>query len=497
MYCNLRAFASLVTAGLLAACGPTVVTTSAPVVTAPPPSSLDLTKPPALGPPPTLSVPPIATRQLANGLKLIIIEQHELPLADVLLAVRTGGESDPLGQSGTASLAAGMLLEGTTTRTALQVDDQQAFLGVSLNTGSGWEQSTVAMHTPTAQLDSALALMADVALHPVYATTDLDRVRKVRLTALQQQRDRGPSIADRAFASALYGADHPYGRPLAGTEASIASLTHDDLVRFYTTFYRPNNATLLVVGDVRADDIERRVKALFGGWGTSVIPAVATSAASPNKGTTIILVDKPGAAQSSFRVGGIGAARSSADFYALQIMNTLLGGSFSSRLNQNLREVHGYTYGSASAFSYRRLPGPFTASAEVVSAKTDSALIQFVKELRAIRDTVPIEELERTKRYVQLGLPQRFETTGGIAGQLLPLLTYGISLDFHNTAVQMFGAVTQADVQRVARQYIDPATLTIVIVGDRKTIEPGIRALNMGEIVIRDVRDVLGAPRMP
>jgi zinc protease len=497
MHPTRRVLASTAVLAMIAGCGPAIVTTAAPIAAPTPDTRFDLTKPPTLGPPPTLSVPPIVSRQLANGLRIVVVEQHELPLADVLLEMRTGGEADPAGKPGTASLTAGMLLEGTSTRSSLQIADQEAFLGVSINAGSGWEQTTLSLHTPTAQLDSALALFADIALHPAFPAADLERVRKARLTALQQQRDRGPAIADRAFAAALYGSDNPYGRPLAGTEASIASLSRDELLRFYTMVYRPNNATLLVVGDVTPDDVERRAKALFGGWLRGEVPAVTTANATNAKATTLILVDKPGAAQSSFRLGGIGAARSTSDYFALQVMNSLLGGSFSSRLNQNLREVHGYTYGANSGFSYRRSAGPFTASAEVVSAKTDSAVVEFMKELRAIRDTVPRDELERAKRYLQLGLPERFETTGGIANQLLPLLTYDVPLDFYGSAVQKIGAVTQADVQRVARQYIDPAKLTLVIVGDRKTIEPSLRALNPGEIVIRDARDVLGAPPTP
>jgi zinc protease len=483
---------------VLAACGgPKLVTT--PVTMAPPPTpiAIDLTKPPALGSAPTLSVPPIVTRQLANGLRIVVVEQHELPLADVILQLRTGGEADPGQKAGTAGLLASMLLEGTTTRPALALADQQAFLGVSLNAGSGWEQSTVALHTPTAQLDSAMALFADVVLHPALQSTDLERIRKIRLTGLQQQRDRGPAIADRAFATAVYGEENAYGRPLTGTEGSIASIARDDLLRFYTTFYRPNNATLLVVGDVTPGDVERRAQALFGSWGRGDVPPASAFKAPATKATSLVLIDKPGAAQSSFRLGGIGVPRSTSDYFALQVMNTLLGGSFSSRLNQNLREVHGYTYGANSGFSYRRNAGPFTASAEVVTAKTDSALIQFMRELKSIRDTVPRDELERAKRYLQLGLPQGFETTRGIAGQLLPLLAYDVPLDFYNTAVQRIGGVTQADVQRVARQYIDPDRLTLVIVGDRKTIEPGLRSLHVGELTVRDTRDVLGAPATP
>jgi zinc protease len=499
----MRALSRAVTAlsGLtaLSACGGTPVTTTsaprppAPVVAAP----IDLTKPPVLAAPPALRVPPITTRQLPNGLRIVVVEQHELPIADVILAIRNGGEADPATGTGTAALTSALLTEGTTTRTALQIADQAAFLGVRLGAGSGWEQSSVSLHTPTAQLDSALALFADVALHPAFPAPDLERVRKVRLTSLQQLRDRGPSIADRAYATALYGEQHPYGRPLAGTEASLAAISRVDLQRFYDTYYRPNNATLLVVGDVRPDDVERRAQALFGGWARGDVPAPTNPTAQAPKATTLVLIDKPGAAQSSFRLGGIGAPRSTKDYFALQVLNTILGGSFTSRLNQNLRETKGYTYGAGSGFSMRRLAGPFTASAEVVSAKSDSALVEFMKELRAIRDTVPSDELAKAKRYLQLGLPEDFETTSSIAGQMLPLITYGIPLDFYNSAVENIGAVTQTDVQRVARQYVDPDKLTVVIVGDRKSIEPGLRALRPGEIIVRDVRDVLGAPPTP
>ncbi len=489
------AVAALAALSLAAACGgPPVVTTNVPsapkpVVAAP----VDLTVPPTLGPPPALRLPPVTTRTLPNGLKLVVVEQHELPLVDVVLDVRNGGEADAAGKAGTASLASGMLTEGTTTRTALEIADQAAYLGVRVGAGSGWEQSTVSLHAPTAQLDSALALFADIALHPSFTSADLERVRKVRLTALQQLRDRGPAIADRAYATALYGEQHPYGRPLSGSETSVADITRDDLVKFYTTFFRPNNATLLVVGDVRPDDMERRALALFGNWTRADVPTVAENAAPAPKATTLVLIDKPGAAQSSFRLGGIGVPRSTDDYFAIEVMNTILGGSFTSRLNQNLRETHGYTYGAGSGFSMRRSAGPFTASAEVVSAKTDSAFLEFMKELRAIRDTVPSDELAKAKRYLQLGLPQDFETTGSIAYQMLPLITYGIPLNFYDTAVQKIGEVTQADVQRVAREYVNPDRLTIVIVGDRKLIEPGLRALNPGEIIVRDVKDVIGA----
>jgi zinc protease len=390
-----------------------------------------------------------------------------------------------------------MLMKGTASCSALQIDDQQAYLGVSINVGSGWEQSTISLHAPIVQLDSAMTLLVDITLHPVFPATDLERVRKARLTALQQQRDRGLTIADRVYAVALYSSDNSYDRLLAGTEVSIAALMRDDLVKFYSMFYRSNNTILLVVGDVKPDDTKRRVQALFNSWARGDVSSVTVAKAPGANTMTLVLVDKPGAAQSSFRLGGIGAPRSTKDFFALQGMNTLLGGSFASRLMQNLREKHGNEYGASSGFSYRRSAGSFAASAEVVTAKIDSALIEFVQELKSIRDTVPSNEVERAKRFLQLSLPQGFETMHGIVDQLLPLVAYDIPLDFYNTAVQRIRAVMQADVQRVARQYIDPNKLTVVIVGDRKVIGPGLRAFNPGNIVIRDTRDVLGALRLP
>src|SRR4051812_41151791 len=438
----------------LTACGGTPVTTTSeplppsPVVSAP----IDLTKPPTLAPPPPLRVPPITTRQLPNGLQIVVVEQHELPIADVVLEIRNGGEADPVNRTGAAALTSALLTEGTTTRTALQIADQAAFLGVRVGAGSGWEQSTVSLHTPTAQLDSAMALFADVALHPAFPAPDLERVRKVRLTSLQQLRDRGPSIADRAYATALYGEQHPYGRPLSGTEASVAAISRADLQTFYDTYYRPNNATLLVVGDVRPDDVERRAQALFGGWTRADVPAPSNSTAQTPKATTLVLIDKPGAAQSSFRIGGIGAPRSTKDYFALQVLNTILGGSFTSRLMQNLRETKGYTYGASSGFSMRRQAGPFTASAEVVSEKTDSAMIEFMKELNAIRDPMKAAELEKTKKYLQLGYPADFEENSGIAGAISRLVPYGLPLSTLSDYQGKIGGVTAADLERVAKQ---------------------------------------------
>lgn len=466
---------------------PVPITPPIAVVDTPRAPTFDRTKPPPLGSLSQLTLPPVVRRQLENGLEILVVEHHELPLVDMILVVKTGGEGDPPSKPGVATLTAAMLDEGAGRRTALDIADQEAFLGVEVGTGSGWDQSTVTLHAPVAVLDSAMALFADVALRPTFPTSDLERLRKERLTELLQLKDRAPQIADRAYAAILYGERHPYGRPLTGTEGSTRAIRRADVQRFYQTYFRPNNATLIVVGDVVADDVERRVRALFGGWTRADIPAPRFSEPPSGLATAIYLIDKPGAPQSSVRIGSIGVPRSTQDYFSILVMNTILGGAFTSRLNTNLRETHGYTYGAGSGFSMRRSAGPFTARAEVVGAKSDSSLIEFMKELRSIREAVPETELEKAKRYLQLQLPGEFEATGDIASQLIPVVVHGLPLDYYNSYVQRIEDVAVADVQRVAQQYVDPSKFAVVIVGDRKAIEAGLRALNMGELSIRDM----------
>lgn len=448
---------------------------------------VDRSKPPVLGPPPALHIPRVVTRDLANGLKLMVVERHDLPVADFVLVIPSGATDNPADRAGTADLVANMLTEGTTTRTSLQIADQTAYLGISLFSSSGWDATTVRLSTPTAQLDSALALFADVALHPSFPSTEFARVKQERLTALLQLKDRGPAIASLVYPTLLYGKGNPYGRSAVGTDASVSAMTVADLSSFYRTHFAPNGATLVAVGDVTPAEVEKKVSALFGGWARTTVPTTTVGAGLPAPATTIYLIDKPGAAQSSFRIGSLGVARSTADYFPIQVMNTALGGSFTSRLNQVLREDKGYTYGASSRFDMRKQGGLFIASAEIVSAKSDSALLDFMAQLKGIRDTIPATELEKTKRYLQLELPSAFETTGDIASRLGDVALYGLPLDYYNQVVGRIGAVTQGEAQQVAEKYIDPSHLTVLIVGDRKSIEGPIKALGIGPIVILDV----------
>ena len=456
-----------------------------PIVNTPP--TIDRSNPPQLGSVRLLTVPAVQERTLANGLRILVAEHRELPVVDVRLVVRAGGAANPASLPGVSGLTSQMLMEGTTTRSPLQIADQEAYLGVDVGSVSSWDESVVSLHAPKAVLDSALALFADIALHPAFVAKELERVRKDRLTSLLQQRDQAPTIASLAANSILFGESHPYGRPLQGTEAAMQRISRADLRTFYDRYFRPNNATLIVVGDIGADEVVRRAEALFGGWKQGTVPPVNVAKAAAPTRNNVYIIDKPGAPQTSVRITTIGVERATMDYFPLLVMNTVLGDAFTSRLNNTLREKRGFTYGAGSGFAMRRAAGPFLASAEVTAAKTDSALMEFMNELKGIREPVPAAELEKAKQYIQLQLPGDFETSRDIAARLQAIATYDLPLDYYSSYAQRISAVTQADVQRVAQQYVTPDKLAIVLVGDRKTIEQGVREAKLGELEFRDL----------
>jgi zinc protease len=413
---------------------------------------------------------------------------HQVPVVDVSLLVKAGSVNDPADLPGLATFTASMLQEGAGRRSSLDIADEVAYLGARLFTSASYDAATVSLHVPTRHLGPALDLMADVLLRPTFPDTEIARQRDLRRTQILQQRDQPVAMANLAFSAIVFGSSHPYGRPLGGTETSTAALSRDKVAQFYQTYYRPNTAQLLIVGDVTLSEAKRLAAARFGGWAGGAVPAPPQATAPAAAPRTIYLVDKPGAAQSVFRIGQLGVARSTSDFFALHVLNTILGGSFTSRLNQNLRETHGYTYGANSQFAMRQMAGPFLATASVVTAKTDSSLIEFMRELRRIRDeSVPQTELDKAKAYITLSLPSEFETTASAAAQMRELLLYGLPLDYYGSYIPRINAVSAADVQRAARQYLDPDHFAIVVVGDRSQIAAGLEALHEGQIVVRDM----------
>ncbi len=453
----------------------------------------DRTRPPQPGPPAPLSLPTIHKQRLANGLPVWIVEMHKVPVAQVNLLVFSGSTDDPPGKYGVASLAAAMLEEGAGSRSALEIADAVDYLGADLGATSAIDSSALRLHVPVARLADALPIMADVALRPSFPKDELERQRQQRLTSLLQGRDDPPTIASVAFSRILYGKAHRYGTPMMGTAETLEAFTADDLRAFYTSAFRPENATLLAVGDVTPDTVMPLFEKSFGTWkpagkaAPEQLPAVEQPAARQ-----IYLVDKPGAPQTQIRIGWIGVPRSTPDYFPITVLNTILGGSFSSRLNMNLREQHGYTYGAASSFDMRGSAGPFFAAAGVQTDKTAEALKEFFNELNAILEPVPAEELARAKSYVALRFPGAFETTGDISRRLEDALVYHLPDDYFTRYVQNIQAITAADVQRVARKHIQPGKFAVVIVGDRKAIEPGIRALDLGPIKLMTIDEVFG-----
>ena len=462
---------------------------------------IDRTTPPVLAPPPSLQLPDIATATLPNGLTLYVVEMREVPVVQFALAVAGGGREDHA-VPGLASFAADMLDEGADTLDAFGIAALAEYYGAALRTSASWDEIRVSLKVPRRNLDSALALMAIVALRPTFRSTEVARQRDLRLAKILQERDQPETVASLAFNAIVFPEGHPYHASLTGDSVSTAGLDSTSVREFYRRVFCPNGAKLVVTGDMTVAEATQAAQAHFGAWqschtsvGHETGPLPYDLASPVNltiAQTQVYLIDKPGAAQSVIRLGGPGISRHHKDYIAIEVMNTILGGSFSSRLNSNLRETKGYTYGARSWFSYRPMPGPFTAGASVRTDVTDSSLVEFFREIRAIRDTpVSPTELERAKAYLALGLAGDFETTSQMAGKVAELLTFGLPLTYYNDYVQRVMAVTAEDVQRVARDHLRPDNVAIVAVGDLARIRDEVEALSMGP---SSVRDLYGQP---
>ena len=452
----------------------------------------DRTKPPQLGPPPQLDLPAIQKRSLSNGLAVWIVETHEVPVVQVNLVVRTGSGDDPGDKYGLASLTAAMLDEGAGSRSALEIADAVEFLGASLATTSSFDASAIRLNVPVDKLQDALPVMADVALRPTFPDAELNRLRQERITALIQARDEPESIGPMAFARLLYGPTHRYGTGATGTQPTLKAMSVADLKSFHASFYQPSNSTLVVVGDVAADAAVGQLEKHFGAWkGGSPVKRATVPAAAQRPRGEIVVVDKPGAEQSQIRLGWIGVARDTEEYFVLQVLNTILGGSFTSRLNQNLREQHGYSYGAGSRFDMRLAAGPFFAAAGVQTDKTSEALREFFNELNGITKPVPEDELAKAKNYIVLGFPSEFESTGDLSARLEELITYGLPDSYFEQYVPRIRAVTAAAVQKAAARHVQPSRFAVVVVGDRKLIEAGVRALNLGPVRVISVDEAL------
>jgi len=439
----------------------------------------DMSKLPKAGGDPRFGLPKIEKAKLSNGLEVWTVRQTELPIVSMDMVFKSGGTFEPAEKSGVSSLTATLLNTGTETRSALDIANGLQSIGASLGAGSGWDSTDVSLSTLTKNLDQALDIFADVIVNPIFPEAELETIRRRALVGFIQRKSNPNAISNVVYDRVLYGAEHPYGRQLSGSEATIKSLSRNDLVSFYEASYRPNNAVLIVVGDVDSKTLMPKLEKVFAAWKPGNVAMGELPSAKAMEKSGIYIVDRPDSAQSVVSIGHIGVERSSPDYFPLQVMNSILGGQFISRVNLNLREDKGYTYGARSGYDFRRGAGPFSASADVQTAVTKESVTEFMKELSDIRGTNPVtqKELDYNKQSLIRRYPRGFETVGQISGQLSNLVTYNLPDSYFNDYIQKVNGVTLADVNRVANKYLTPDKVAIVIVGDRKAIEPGLKQL--------------------
>jgi zinc protease len=441
---------------------------------------------PKPGPASALHLPVPEKFKLSNGLTVLYSERPGLPLVAADLVLHAGSGINPVDRPGLASMTARMLQQGTTTRSAVQIADRAADLGATLNSGAGTDTTGITVSALSRNFPEALELLADVALHPSFPETEIERVRSERLTEILQEKDDPISLATRVMSAALYGPRHTYGYPNSGTTESIKAMARKDLLQFRQQNYFPDDAALIVTGNIKLAALKPLLEKQFGAWKAGR-PTPASMGTAETTDAKLILVDRPGAPQTTLVCFSLGLARSTPDYVPVEVMNTDLGGLFSSRINMNLREEHGYTYGAFSYFLYHRAPGPFIAGGDVRTDATGPATAEIFNELRRMRDTpMTPAELLLSKDSNARSLPGRFERGTDAAASFAELFTYDLPLDFYSTLPNKINAVTVEQAQAMAQKYIVPAKMMVLAVGDRAKIEEEMKKLSLGKLEIRD-----------
>lgn len=447
-------------------------------------AQVDRSKRPVAPPPAPFAFPHVATRTLSNGMRVAVVENHALPIVAVRLVLPVDSLADPRGKEGTFSLMLSMMRDGTTSRTAEQLAAAMSEVGTAV--------FPTGFTTIAANFEPALALTADMVMHPAFSQSDLAGRQAARVASVQRQLQSQITVPRRIMYSLLFGPDHPLARAANATEESARAVTLDDVKQFHARYIGPQNLTLVIAGDVRAADAYTAATRAFGAWrrGESVAAEKLPAPPAPQP-TTIYLFDRPGATQSNVAEAQIGPAISSNDYTALTMMGSILGASQLSRLMQNLRGRHAYVYSAALTQPlWRNAPEPslLQGLATFPTAKTDSAMIEWVGELRAIRSDRPPtdDEMAAARAALITALPTQIETMDGVADRVAFLARNNIPFDFDNRVAKAAAGLTSADIARVAKTYLDPAHTVFVVAGDRKVIEPALRATNIGPVVIVD-----------
>ena len=443
-------------------------------------------KPPAPGPERPLHLPVPEQFKLSNGLTVFYNERPGLPLVAASLVLRRGSGANPIDRPGLASFTARMLQQGTSTRSALQIADRAADLGTTVNSRATVDSTRIGSQCLTRNFPDILELLSDLVLRPSFPDAEVNRVRSERLAALVHEKDQPFSVASRVASAALYGPKYTYGYPEIGTSESLKAINREDLLHFWQQNYLPNEAALVVTGNIKLSDLKPLLEKQFGDWkpGNSPTPNMGTREPTDAK---LILVDRPDSPQTAMFFFSGGPARSTPDYPQIEVMNADLGGLFSSRINMNLREEHGYTYGAESFFSYHVDPGAFIVSSAVRTDATAAATTEVFKELRRMRDTLMTpDELRLARDASAQSLPGRFETASETAGTFTELYVYQLPLDYFSSLPARLNGVTAEQAQAAAQKYIQPDKITVLAVGDLAKIEADMNKLNLGKTEIRD-----------
>lgn len=454
------------------------------------PKDVDRSKVPEAGAPPELKLPPLERMTLSNGLKVVLAQRHELPLVNFRLLVDSGFSADPAELPGTAKLAMQMIDEGTRTRNALEISDQLDGLGAVIGTNANLDQCQVSASALKSKLDATLDLYADVILNPTFPAADFAREQKQTLAAIQREKSQPGSIAMRVLPGLIYGKNHPYGNPLtgSGTEAAVSRMTRDDLVRFHQTWFKPNNATLIVVGDTTPAELKPKLEKLFAGWKAGEVPRRNIAQVEHREKRSVYLIDRPGAQQSVIIAGHVAPPTANPNEIAIETMNNVLGGAFISRLNMNLREDKHWAYGASTFMVDATGQRPFMAFAPVQTDKTRESMVEMDKELREIIRQRPVsaEELSFSQDNQTLTLPGSRETLVSLVNSITEITRFGLPDDHFQTYSGKVRALKREDISAAAERVLRPDRTIWVVVGDLSKIEKGVRDLNFGEVQVLD-----------
>ncbi|MBV9493841.1 MAG: insulinase family protein [Acidobacteria bacterium] len=437
-------------------------------------TTIDRTTAPPPGPPRPYHFPHITRTTLANGLRVLVAENHNAPIVSLRTLIRSGADHDVAELAGLASITADLLDEGAGSRDAVKLAEDIGILGGAVATGADWDASYISLDVLSRNIEPMIEIFADVTRRASLDSPSLERVRSERLMEILQQKDEAAIIAAKRFASILYGTG-AYGNSVIGNAESVARISVADVRRFYTQHYLPNNTSIVVAGDITPEAALRLIEGAFGDWQPGTEPPRPTVTPNPVESSRIYLIDRPTAVQSEIRVGHIGVPRSCEDYFPLSVMNAILGGVFNSRINLNLRERHGYTYGARSQFSFRRQAGPFVVAAPVRNEVTRESVHEILEELRHIRvGEVDDHELNDVKSYLMGVFPATVQSASDVAGRLVDMELYGLPENYFDMYRESINAIDKPTIARVAHKYIDPDRALIVIVGNAGQIRESL-----------------------